>query len=270
MRSYVHHLGDWAAHTAALPWIEKAAYHLLVEAYYVTEKPLPGNQLLLYKLVGAVARNEQKAIDNVLQQFFTLDKSDGCWHQKRCDEEITRNAEHSELQREKVSKRWQAHKVEKAINGSNELTRIDGVIKMQASVKRGQLSTRRTAAHQDAPISDTGGITGGRNSVLPTYNLEPSISSNDITTNAARVAAATLLLSSKGFEIENNSRLAALIADGATEAQLVAACGVAQRAGKGTPYVLGALANMVREHSTPNMPTEPPRYPLLPRSERGR
>jgi hypothetical protein len=104
---------------------------------------------------------------------------------------------------------------------------------------------------------------------MPNQNPITNTSKTNKTANDARVRNAAVLLSLKGFEIEEtNSRLAALVSDGATEAQIVAAASIATRAGKGTPYVLGVLANMVREGSTPNVPTEPPRYALLPRSDR--
>lgn len=263
----MHHLGDWASHTQHLSLLQIGVYHRLVEVYYTSEKPLPGDPAIVCCLVRAIAHQEKTAVRQVLHQFFTLDPADGCWHQKRCDEELARNLQRNEMQREKVNKRWEGRKVERAIEETNAALAIHSKLKSGHILAEKLADPSRTMAHNGAPMGDTVGMPPA----LPNPKPYSNISKTDKTANVARVRDAAVLLSSKGFEIEEtNSRLAALVGDGATEAQMVAACGVAQRAGKGTPYVLGALANMVREQSTPNMPTEPPRYPMLPRSDRGR
>jgi len=86
MRHFAHHIGDYAAATAHLSFIEDAAYHRLLRRYYQDEKPLPADLAATQRLVGARSRDEREAVKNVLEEFFTLG-ADG-WHQVRADKEI--------------------------------------------------------------------------------------------------------------------------------------------------------------------------------------
>lgn len=86
MRHFSHHIGDYAAATAHLSFLEDAAYHRLLRRYYQDEKPLPKEVSAAQRLVGARTKEEREAVENVLREFFTL-QEDG-WHQARADEEI--------------------------------------------------------------------------------------------------------------------------------------------------------------------------------------
>lgn len=86
MRHFAHHIGDYAAATAHLTFVEDAAYHRLLRRYYQDEKPLPTELVATQRLVGARSREEREAVKNVLEEFFVLG-ADG-WHQVRADREI--------------------------------------------------------------------------------------------------------------------------------------------------------------------------------------
>lgn len=86
MNFYKHHLGDYAAATAHLSWDEDCAYRRLIDVYYKREAPIDADLKLACRLVRASTPSQKRAVESVLQEFFTLE-SDG-WHQKRCDEEI--------------------------------------------------------------------------------------------------------------------------------------------------------------------------------------
>lgn len=86
MRHFAHHIGDYAAATAHLSFIEDAAYHRLLRRYYQDEKPLPPNIEEICRLVGARTKEEKLAVKNVLGEFFRVEP-DG-FHQRRADEEI--------------------------------------------------------------------------------------------------------------------------------------------------------------------------------------
>ena len=86
MRHFAHHIGDYAAATAHLTFIEDAAYHRCLHRYYQDEKPLPVDPAEVQRLVGARSREEKNAVRTVLQEFFTL-QDDG-WRQARADREI--------------------------------------------------------------------------------------------------------------------------------------------------------------------------------------
>lgn len=86
MRHFAHNIGDYAAATAHLPFIEDAAYHRLLRIYYRDEKPLPSDIAAVARLAGARLPAERQAIVNVLTEFFEI-KDDG-YHQRRADREI--------------------------------------------------------------------------------------------------------------------------------------------------------------------------------------
>lgn len=98
MNYYKRHLGDYAAATRHLSMLEHGAYTLLLDLYYITEKPLPTEERAVYRLVGARSKEEREAVSQVLQEFFEL-RPDG-WHQTRCDEELTAKQAKSERNRE--------------------------------------------------------------------------------------------------------------------------------------------------------------------------
>ncbi len=86
MRHFAHHIGDYAAHTSHLTFVEDAAYHRLLRRYYQGEKPLPADENEIMRLVRAASRHEKNAVSRILREFFTLE-SDG-WHQSRADQVI--------------------------------------------------------------------------------------------------------------------------------------------------------------------------------------
>lgn len=86
MRHFAHHIGDYAAATAHLSFVEDAAYHRLLRRYYQDEKPLPTEFVAAQRLVGARSREEREAVKNVLEEFFTLTEQG--WEQARAAREI--------------------------------------------------------------------------------------------------------------------------------------------------------------------------------------
>lgn len=86
MRYFAHNIGDYAAATAHLSFIEDAAYHRLLRRYYQDEKPLPSDVGECQRLVGARSRAERDAVVATLREFFIL-TTDG-WTQSRADREI--------------------------------------------------------------------------------------------------------------------------------------------------------------------------------------
>jgi len=50
MNYYQHHLGDYLRDTAHLSMLEDGAYRRLIDAYYIRERPLPGELREVYRL----------------------------------------------------------------------------------------------------------------------------------------------------------------------------------------------------------------------------
>jgi len=80
-----HHFGDYAKDTRHLSIMEHGAYRLLLDLYYVREKPIPTD---CFRLVQAKSLAERRAVTNVLSEFF--ESCESGWRHKRCDSEIER------------------------------------------------------------------------------------------------------------------------------------------------------------------------------------
>jgi uncharacterized protein YdaU (DUF1376 family) len=105
---YAHYLGDYGRDTAHLSLIQHGAYRLLLDHYYATATPLPGDVTALYRICRAFDDAERKAVDFVVGQFFEL-HADG-YHNGRADIELAKRTEHHERQSEAArktnEKRW--------------------------------------------------------------------------------------------------------------------------------------------------------------------
>lgn len=86
MHYYQFNIGDYARRTAHLTPIENLAYRLLLERYYLTEKPLELDIKKLSRLIGL--RDNPEEVEQVLDDFF--DKTDEGWKNNRCEEEIAK------------------------------------------------------------------------------------------------------------------------------------------------------------------------------------
>jgi uncharacterized protein YdaU (DUF1376 family) len=109
------HLGDYEAATAHLSMLEDAAYCRMLRIYYRTERPLPADIKQVCRLVRAASKPERDAVQQVLDDFFTL-QADG-WHQARCDEELQRFQEgepEREAKKANEETRLKRHREERA------------------------------------------------------------------------------------------------------------------------------------------------------------
>ncbi len=84
MNFYKRHIGDYIKDAAHLTLLEHGVYTRLMDVYYTREAPIPEGQAA--RLIGARSKDEIQAVQNILQEFFTL--VDGHWVQARCEREI--------------------------------------------------------------------------------------------------------------------------------------------------------------------------------------
>jgi uncharacterized protein YdaU (DUF1376 family) len=70
MNYYEHHIGDYQRKTAHLTLAEHGAYTLMLQTFYATERPLPADRKVLYRLLRADSVAERKAVDSVTAQFW--------------------------------------------------------------------------------------------------------------------------------------------------------------------------------------------------------
>ena len=81
-------IGDYQRDTGHLTCAEVGAYDRLLDHYYATEVPLPGDPDACARIARAMTKDEKKAVVSVLEQFFTL--QDGKYIQKRTVVEIAK------------------------------------------------------------------------------------------------------------------------------------------------------------------------------------
>ena len=84
MFHYPFHINDYRAATLHLSNDEDLAYRRLLDFYYDTEKPIPNDLEWLAKRL----RCKKAVIESVLKDMFIFE--DNCWHNARCDSEITK------------------------------------------------------------------------------------------------------------------------------------------------------------------------------------
>jgi uncharacterized protein YdaU (DUF1376 family) len=111
---YAHYPGDYGRDTAHLSLVEHGAYRLLLDHYYATSAPLPADVVALYRICRAFDETERKAVDSILQQFFSR-QADG-YHNSRADAELQKQAQIHERLSNAGRKRWHEPKHEPGLS----------------------------------------------------------------------------------------------------------------------------------------------------------
>jgi uncharacterized protein YdaU (DUF1376 family) len=86
--------GDYIADTGHLTLAQHGAYLLLMAHYYRTRRPLPANAPVLHRVCRCTTDVDRCAVDEVLQEFFTLDGD--VYRQNRIDRELAKAIDISE------------------------------------------------------------------------------------------------------------------------------------------------------------------------------
>lgn len=115
MNFFKFHLGDYAAATAHLTFVEDAAYCRMLRIYYRDERPLPAEVRAVQRLIGARTEEEKQAVETLLPEFFRL--ADDGWHNKRCDEEIGKANAQAEANRKVAQAREERRRARIAAAG---------------------------------------------------------------------------------------------------------------------------------------------------------
>jgi uncharacterized protein YdaU (DUF1376 family) len=92
MHYYQFNIGDYVSHTRHLSPIEDIAYRRLLDAYYLSERPLNSGLTTVARQIGL--RDYEQEVKIVLEEFFRL--ADDGWINSRADKEIAHF--HSKIQ----------------------------------------------------------------------------------------------------------------------------------------------------------------------------
>ena len=94
--------GDYYSDTDYLSFEEHGTYWNLMKRYYTTG-PFE-NDIKYLKRVTKCPNKKMEELTNILEEFFFISEDDGCWHHKRCDEEIVRAKGKCEIQSQRARK----------------------------------------------------------------------------------------------------------------------------------------------------------------------
>ena len=104
MNYYEKHIGDYIRDTVSLTMTEDGAYNRMIDQVYQSEKPLPLDKKLIYRLARAGSTADRKAVDFVLSSFFQ-ETAEG-YIQKRVQQEIERYQGKQRKAKASADARW--------------------------------------------------------------------------------------------------------------------------------------------------------------------
>lgn len=104
MKYVRYDLDAYERDTRHLSMLEHGAYHLLLDAYYRTEKPLPLDEKELFRLVRCKNAAEKQIAILIMRYYFT--KTEKGWTHKRCEMEIERHKSKKNKALEAAKARW--------------------------------------------------------------------------------------------------------------------------------------------------------------------
>jgi len=99
---YSHNVADYRKDTAHLSLLEHGIYRQLLDSYYLDEKPIETQQVI--RRLSIKTQEEELALKNVLDDFFTLSECGKYHHHVRCDSEIVKYKDKAETSRTNGSK----------------------------------------------------------------------------------------------------------------------------------------------------------------------
>jgi uncharacterized protein YdaU (DUF1376 family) len=253
MNYYERHLGDYIRDTVSLTMLQDGAYTRLLDQLYQSETPLPLDRKLLYRVARAATAAERKAVDYMLEAFFTC--GDAGFTQKRAMEEIAHVREKLARGKRNADSRWSKQRVQ-ALLDPNPACEIQANPHANPDAKAMQNACKpscKTGAHQ----------TPGTNLQAPDTTPSPNPSRGDaggtVADQGDRVGCAALEMSKILREagvasLPADPRIRKLAENGVALSTIAAACEQARRSRPaeiiGLPYVLGVLKRWTAEAKT--------------------
>lgn len=151
MNYFEHHIGDYEQATSHLTACEDGIYGRLIRWYMASETPIPPDLKAVQRRVRARSRDEVKAVETVLAEFFEL-RADG-WHQHRCDEEIARFKDKQAKAKRSADARWNAHRSDSDgnANASQAADAVDMRTHSEGNAPRARPQTPDTR-HQSSDV----------------------------------------------------------------------------------------------------------------------
>jgi len=126
MHYYEHNIGDYRRDTGHLTLLEHGIYRSLIDTYYLTQQPLFSDIAKIMRAHCVRTADEQKALENVLSDFFVL--TERGYEHKRCEEGIEGYTEKSAKSKKAAEARWSKNSKSDAENMQTQCERIPDAI----------------------------------------------------------------------------------------------------------------------------------------------
>ena len=110
MHYYQFNIGNYRRDTIHLTPLEHGIYRMLIDTYYLEEKPLSGRIEHIMRTHCIRSTDEVQALENVLADFFEYDESGDCYRHYDCDQHIKKYQDKSEKARKSAEQRWKKEK----------------------------------------------------------------------------------------------------------------------------------------------------------------
>lgn len=271
MNWYEHHLGDWLKDCVGLSATEEGIYLRLVGFYYAQERPLSRTDDEIFR-AARPDKTEHATVARVLRRFFTLTE-DG-WRHSRCDKEIAKYLSHrpksqeaklAQSERQRRSREYRralfttlrdAGAVPSAMTPNDELVTLCKTIGVEPPSRQpvtapvtGHVTGHVTGNGHDIqnplPISYGGAVTGHSDQ----SQRAPIVTGSAVTT--ARASSACKAMQKVGFDAVRpaDPRLLALLAQGATDAELAETASEAAACRKSWAWLLATVEGRRRDAS---------------------
>ena len=150
MHFYPFNVGNYRRETTHLSLLEHGIYRALIDTYYLTERPLCGDDATLMRLHCVRTDEEVSAFKNVICDFFEL--RDGQYHHADCDDLIAEYKAKSEKASQSAKKRWQkdanAMRTHSERNANGMLTNNQEPITNNQSKKQKALARPESVSEQ--------------------------------------------------------------------------------------------------------------------------
>jgi uncharacterized protein YdaU (DUF1376 family) len=161
-----------------LSFVEDAAYSRMIRKYYAEEKPLPADPAKVARLIGARSREEREAVQTVLDEFFTLE--DDGWHNKRCDEELSKWTAQAETNRQIAEERERKKRERIVRDHDNESCNESSTLTEESREPNQKPEARSQKETPPSPLAVAKGVNGhGKRKRKPTTPCPESIEITD-------------------------------------------------------------------------------------------
>lgn len=125
MNYFEFYISDYQRKTAHLSLSEHGAYNLMMQIFYASERELPLEKKVLYKLLRADTVSEKRAVDSVLEQFW--EQGSMGYFNRRAQQVLDEYRTWVEKQRANGKRRGKPNDSDRSANGQPSLS--DGTAK---------------------------------------------------------------------------------------------------------------------------------------------